>query len=239
MMQTIVLSAGRSGTNLVLECLSGHSFMIPLQLPEDKQLFLRNIEYPDRYLCKSDIVYIPSCIYFHNFMQKNKSARIIWTIRHPYDWALSKLYRGRPMAKRNWGYADDATLEGLKLDLSIMMEYLRTAEYNYTTRILRVKMENVILDIENECRRMCNFLNIPFRESMTRPWERMRHPGKKDRYGDKLDKSQIDIYKQLPELYNGYFKDKSDMLDKVFKWIDKQDMIKELGYKDEKTNIDN
>jgi len=230
LMQVIVLSAGRSGTNLILECLTGHSYFTPTEQPEDRYLFIRNLVYPDSYLTKSDTVYIPTCAYFHNFMTMNKYAHIIWTLRHPYDWCLSKLYRGRSIDGS--GVSDDATLDGCKIDMKCMYEYLRTAELHYPFRVLRVKMEDVILNIEAECKRMCKWLCIPYQKEMTRPWERMRHPRKRERYGDKLDTSQIDIYKQLPDLlYGGYFKDKMDIVNELFNWLDEQNIIEDLGYK--------
>lgn len=227
-MQVIILSAGRSGTNLVLECMSGHSLLTPTLYSEDKHLFLRGIIYPNNFLTKCDIVYIPSCEYFHNFMQKNKNAHILWTIRHPYDWVLSKLYRGRVGNNGRIKPSDDATVEGCKLDMFCMYEYLKAAELNYPFRILRVKMEDIILDVEKECKRICKFLCTLYEEEMTRPWERMRHPGKRERYGQKLDTSQINIYKQLPELYDGYFKDKMKDVEELFEYV--KPLVTKFGY---------
>ena len=227
-LQIIILSAGRSGTNLVLECVSGHSLLTPTEFPEDKHLFLRNIKYPNYYLTKCDTVYIPSCEYFHNFMQKNKYANILWTLRHPYDWCLSKLYRGRVGNNGRVKPADDAHYDGLMLDMKCMYEYLKTAELNYPFRILRVKMEDIILDIEKECKRICKFLCIPYQEEMSRPWERMRHIGKRERYGNKLDTSQIALYKNIETIYDGYFSNKLDLVEKVFEQMNP--LVKELGY---------
>jgi hypothetical protein len=52
----IVFSAGRSGTNLVLEILTGSRFLMPTPYPEDKQLFNRKCTYPYNFLTKSDSI---------------------------------------------------------------------------------------------------------------------------------------------------------------------------------------
>lgn len=229
-MQVIVFSAGRSGTNLLLECLSGHSFFSPTDYPEDKLVFMRNIEYPDRYLCKSDTVYLLSYKYFFNFMNKNKNAHILWSIRHPYDWCLSKLYRGRAKEENNWICSEDATIEGCKNDLQYMWAIFEGAEQDFPLRILRVKMEDIILDIKKECKRICKWLCIPYQEEMETPYLRLRNTGKKERYGDKLDTSQINIYKRLPNVYDNYFADKMSDIEELFAWV--KPLVKEFGYEE-------
>lgn len=221
-MQTIVLSAGRSGTNLILECMTGHSYFISTERVEDQDLFSRDTIYPDRYLTKCDVIYIPSRADFHKFMDKNKSAYILWALRHPYDWVLSKLYRGRV------GPADDATINGCKLNMYVMYEVLKAAELHYPSRILRVRMEDIILNIEEECKRICKFLNVPYEEEMCTPHLRMRHKGKKERYGNKLDTSQVNLYKNIDTVYNGYFIDKKKKIDELFKYI--HPLVKEFNY---------
>ena len=156
-MQVLVLSAGRSGTNLLLECMTGHSYFIPTDHPVDYFIFTRDIygnmrgngglEYPDKFLTKCDIVNIPSYQHFHTFMQINKEAYLLWTIRHPYDWALSKMYSGRKR-KGNKGSAD-SSVEGCKFNLDVMFQYLNIAETYYPDRILRIKMEDVILNLDS------------------------------------------------------------------------------------------
>lgn len=227
-MQVIIFSAGRSGTNLLLECLTGHSYFSPTEYPEDKLLFVRNMEYPNCYLCKSDTVYLPSYKQFSNFMQQNKSAHILWSIRHPYDWCLSKLYRGRPTEDNNWKYSDDATIDGCKADIQYMWDILRQAELDFSLRILRVKMEDIILNIEEECKRICKWLCILYQEEMTKPYLRIRNEDKRKRYGDKLDTSQINIYKKLPNVYDNYFADKISEIEGLFNWI--KPLVKEFGY---------
>ena len=151
----IIFSAGRSGTNLLLESMRGNSYFIASEYPEDKLLFVRNIRYPDKYLTKSDSVYCPSYQHFYDFMKKNPNANILWCIRHPYDWCLSKLFRGRALPRRDNNPADDGTPSGCIHDMNWMYSLLKQAEKDFELRILKIKMEDIILDIESETKKIC------------------------------------------------------------------------------------
>jgi len=196
----VVFSCGRTGTNLVLEILSGSDILIPTLTPEDRYLFIRENNkfiYPEDYLTKSDSIYCTSYGHFGNFMTNNPTAKIIWTIRHPFDTAMSKVRRGFPDAA-------DASLKGCVKDMC-WMEYLyNEANCEFPDRVLTIKMEDVLLNIEKETQKMCNFLNIPFEDEMVRPWERMRHPGKRERYPGKLYTDQIDMYLNWRTVYDGF-----------------------------------
>ena len=78
--------------------------------------------------------------------------------------------------------AADATVEGCKYDLGWGWNILFYLESTYPERVMRVRMEDVILDIKKECKMMCNFLNIPFEEDMCFPHLRMRAKEKRNRY---------------------------------------------------------
>ena len=227
-MQAIVLSAGRSGTNLVLECLTGNpSFLYDIDNPEDKELLRRNEALPDKFITKYDTIYIPSTTTLDRFMELNSKAMIIYTIRHPYDWVLSKMYRGRIKEGHNT-LASDATVEGCKADLSWGWDMLFYLETNHPDRILRVKMEDVILSIQSECFRMCDFLGVPFEKTMCFPHLRMRAEEKRKRYGNKLDISQINVYLGLPDIYDGYFKNLKEEIAELFTFV--SPLIKEFNY---------
>jgi hypothetical protein len=229
----IILSCGRSGTNLVLEMFTGFSYLQPSEYPEDKLLFKRNIEYPIKYLTKCDTLYIDSDDDFDRLMKRNPHAKIIWTIRHPYDWTISKFYRGRPMEKRGWGYADDATADGCIKDMSWMLYLYKNAVETVPDRILTVRMEDVLTDIRKEGKRMCNFLNINYELHMDVPFHRMRHIGKKERYGNKLDTSQINLYKNVDTIYDGYFSKTEGRMDELKQvWEFVTPMLKVFNYEE-------
>jgi hypothetical protein len=221
----VVFSCGRTGTNIVLELISGSNELVPTLSPEDRYLFIREdnkFVYPEDYLTKSDSIYCPSYGHFGNFMKNNPTAKIIWTIRHPFDIAMSKIRRGFPGAS-------DASLKGCVKDMCWMTYLYFEATCEFPDRILLVRMEDVLLDIEKEAQKICNFLDIPFEEEMTRPWERMRHPGKRERYPGKLYMDQIDMYLNWRTSYDGFLVNNIDfnMLD-LFKKI--ESLVYKFGY---------
>jgi len=223
----VIFSCGRTGTNLVLECLTGNPYFTPSNPVEDKLLFVRDEELPDRYLTKCDTVYCPSYQHFKSFMEKNINTNVIWTLRHPYDMCLSKMYRGKPAEKRDWRYSADATPEGCIKNMTQMYELLKQAEQDFPLRILRVKMEDILTDIGAETKRICKHFCILWDKDMMTPHLRMRHKGKHERYPT-LDTSQIDLYKNIGTLYGGYFKDRMEDVQKVFDAVGF--MIKEFNY---------
>jgi hypothetical protein len=235
-MQVIVLSAGKSGTNLLLECMTGHDYFISTSPLEDKWLFWRDdkelmgkggLQYPNRFLTKSDITYILAEEYFHNFMDNNKHATILWSVRHPYDWVLSKMYGGRIREGKKTP-AFDATVDGCKHDMFSMYKWLSLAEKHYSLRVLRVRMEDIILNIELECKRICKFLCIRYQKEMSTPWVRMRAEGYKKLYGNKLDASRVNVYKDLDTAYGGYFADKIEMVEDLFEYV--TPLVEEFSY---------
>lgn len=225
----VILSSGRSGTNILLECFTKNSYYIPTTYPEDKELTKRNIEYPQKYLCKADTHYISNYQEFFDFMVKNQHCEILWSVRHPYDWCLSKLYRGRPTKSRGYKIADDATVDGCVEDLTKMYNIYKQAIIDFPLRILVVKMEDLLTDIEKEVKKICNWLGIIYEKEMSTPHLRMRHKGKKERYKT-IDKSQIGLYKDIDTIYDGYFSKRKKTVDKLFNSEIVQTLIKEFKY---------
>uniref|UniRef100_A0A6M3JYC5 Putative sulfotransferase domain contining protein n=1 Tax=viral metagenome TaxID=1070528 RepID=A0A6M3JYC5_9ZZZZ len=206
----VISGVGRSGSNLILEVLTGSKFLIPSDPPEDKMVFSRRSMYRNNYLTKCDLVYT-SWSDFSFTMNINPHCKIIYPIRDPRDMAISKIYRG-------WKKADDATSGGCIGDLFNMYGFYRLAISHFGDRLLLVKMENVILDIENEAKRMCRFLEIEYEENMKYPHTRMRHEGKKNRYKS-LDRNQISMYKKVDTVYDGFFIENKINIEYVFRTI--------------------
>ncbi len=215
----IVVGAGRSGTNLVLEMLAGNTFFNPSDPPEDKMVFYK-ANLPQNYLCKCDTIYF-SWSAFSRFLQTSQYCNIIWTIRNPKDMILSKMYRG-------YGHADDASPMGCVGDIFYMFGLYKLAESRFNTRMMLVKMEDVILDIEKEAKEICRWYGIKYEESMNYPHLRMRHKGKKERYKT-LDKEQIDLWEHWDTLYDGFFVKNSINVEQLFREV--EPITKYFGYK--------
>tara|TARA_B100000315_G_C14505967_1_gene554620 strand:- start:233 stop:955 length:723 start_codon:yes stop_codon:yes gene_type:complete len=217
-MSICVSSCGRSGTNLVLEILSGNSKLQVSKEVEDKKFFKRHNLYPQifwpflwhasfnkYFLTKCDTVY-----YDVDDLDKafkiNKHLKIIWTIRDPRDMILSKLQRGQIIERGGEckEISDDGTPQGCISDLNHMYNIFRHIEENFEDQLLLIRMEDVILDIEVETRTMCDFLNIPFEIKMLDFLPRMRNEWKRRRYNS-LDKNQVQLWKDWQNIYDGFF----------------------------------
>jgi len=194
-MPIFVVSCGRSGTNLVLETLAGNSNLRSSDVIENKLLFRRPKKYDKKYLTKCDTIYCKP-YQVDILFELNPDAKIIWTIRDPRDMCMSKIYRG--WKKK----AADASFDGCLEDLNYMYNIYTYTVNKYPDKIMVVKMEDLIIDIENESKRMCDFIDIPYEEEMKYPYNRMRETKKKY---TTLDKGQIGLWERWSEVYDGFF----------------------------------
>lgn len=138
--------------------------------------------------------------------------KIVWTIRHPYDMALSKINRG-------WkNQSDDATFCGCVYDLYKMTDLHQRVTDKFPDRVYTIRMEDILLNTVNEVKDLCNWLGIEYEEDMQYFYKRMRNPEKKNRY-DEIDISQIEMYNSKE--YVRKIGTKSDInIRKLFKIID-------------------
>lgn len=195
-MSVLVLSAGRSGTNIALEILANHSYFIPTEPPEDKWIFDRwNCVYPDTYLSKSDTCYCRSCILLRNILVYNPSMKIVWTIRHPYDMVLSKINRGCKSK------SDDATFEGCIADMYKMFDLYKRVTAEFPDRVYTIRMEDVLLDTVDQIKKLCEWLEIGYEDNMQYFYKNMRHAEKRERYTS-IDLSQINMWLGDSDYFN-------------------------------------
>jgi len=228
----VVFSSGRSGTNLVLEVLtSSKELTYDIEYPEDKMLFRRNIIYPNNYLTKCDSIYVDGYNQFEKFMLNNNHCKMLWTIRHPYDWCMSKLYRGRKKDEDD-SLADDATIEGCISDMYYMFSiYIRaTKDEKLKNMIMTVKMEDVLTNITEEAKRICRFTNIKYNELMDMPHKRMRHIEYKNKHSnyEKINSSNLYIWKEKDTIYDEFFIKNNIDLDKLFVYMNP--LVKHFDY---------
>ena len=94
-MPVFILGTGRSGTNVVLEILSGSTHFDSPGNGVEYQFFFPK-KYPENCLLKADIVNFTEQTIKRN-LYLNSSMKIIWTIRDPRDICMSKIRRGVPM----------------------------------------------------------------------------------------------------------------------------------------------
>jgi len=218
-----VLGAGRSGTNMCLEILRGHSLLIPGDPGEDKRLFEHfYFPYHPQYVCKCDTHYLRS--YKEEFVRLFNCCahlRIIWMIRDPRDMCISRIYRGYDRE------ADDATFAGCVQDMYKMWDVAQRAFKDYPNKIYLQKMEDILLYPEKSVKSMCDFLTLEFEEDMLKFYERMRNP---EYTYTEIDKTRVGLYKNWKTIYDGFFtRPEFDIdMEKVFELM--QPLIEYFGY---------
>jgi hypothetical protein len=219
----VVLGCGRSGTNMVLEILSGHPLLTPTQPdPEDKRLFVPGRRLPGGYLTKCDTHY-GSVAALRNLVKLNTQLRIVWTIRDPRDICLSKLRRGVTFDQGGdcEVEADDASEIGCISSIYKMWEMYQFVISHCPRRVYLIRMEDVIDNVEEEARRLSNFVGLDFDKAMCDFPLRMRNEQKKSRYGASIDTTQTGIWRDLETAYGGYFSEKISTVRSVFNEVER------------------
>ena len=216
-MSILILSCGRTGTNMLLESLRGSSTLRATPMPEDKNVVRRGELVYENYLSKCDTVYIDDLLQVKKFMDNNPDLLILWTIRDLRDTALSKIYRGQP-GNDTPMLADDATFEGCLEDIGWMKKVYDYIKKNYPNRITLVKMEDVVLNFKETIQAVCKFCGIPYEDEMENFVSRYRGSIKetKGRRYKTIDKAQVALYKRKYEIYDGFYKEHPIDLDALF-----------------------
>jgi len=212
-MGAMVLSSGRSGTNLLLAMLAGHEFFQIMEpYPEDKSCWFTPTQVPINRLCKSDTHYVINFDFMSNFLSMNQHIKLVWMLRDPRDWAMSKIARGYERDSY------DATFDGVVADLFHMFRlYKQTAKY-IPDRIKTVKMEYLIKNPQKELKEICEFLQINYTEDLLDFRHNIAKKNLKDRYKG-LDTSQIKLYKKWQKTYDGKLTQINFDMEDVFKYL--------------------
>ena len=208
----MVLSSGRSGTNLLLAMLKGHSFFTPTAETEDKGCWFQPTQVPVTYLSKSDTHYVINFEFMQNFLAMNSHIKLLWMLRDPRDWAMSKIVRGYERDSY------DATFDGVVADLFHMFRlYKQVAKY-MPERIKTVKMEYLIKNPQKELKEICEFLQINYTEDLLDFRHNLAKKNLKTRYKG-LDTSQIKLYRKWQKAYDGKLTQIDFDMEDVFKYL--------------------
>ena len=227
-MKVLILSCGRTGTNMLLEILRGSKILVATNPAEDKTIFRAPRPLHKKYLSKCDTVYVDNMEMVTRLLRDNLDLKILWTIRDLRDCALSKIYRGQPGNDSGpTECADDATYDGCLEDIEWMHKIYLHIKETFPSRLKVVKMEDVIQHFDQTIGDVCSFIGIPFEENMRDFTSRYRVSYKAKRY-KKLDTTQVGLHHRREDIYDGFFKNHDMDLDSLF--IDLEKYLKEFGY---------
>jgi len=227
-MSVVVLSCGRTGTNVALEILRSAPQLSASSKPENKELVQPVKKYKENYLTKCDTIYFNNEL-INYLLTKNPHMKVIWTVRDPRDIILSKIFRGQPNTegRGNWTSAD-GTPEAAISDIRAMVMKYENIVNNFPDRIMLVKLEDMISETEDIAKKMCKFIGIEYDEGMLAFPSRMRNSHKTKRYGNKVDKTQVSLWSKVNEIYGGFFSNQKYDINETFKDI--EDIIKYFNY---------
>jgi len=218
-MSVLIIGCGRSGTNLLLDILSGSPSLDRTSFVEDKEFFRLTKQVAPRYLSKCDTAYIRNASDISRAFHNNNHLRIIFAIRDPRDMVLSKLKRGQAGEDGNMTTADDATPAGCIEDLLHMAYLYDSIAKFFPERFALVKMEDVVLHAEDNIRVLSNKLGITYDAHMLDFGDRVRNKYKKERYDGKIATDQIELWKRWEDIYGGYFCG-STIIPELFKQVE-------------------
>lgn len=213
-MGCMILSNGRSGTNLLLSMLANHKFFdIVSPYPEDKNCwFDPNIRNSITRLAKSDTHYILNFYYLEQYLKNNSHMKIIWTIRDPRDQAMSKIRRG--YGRDSY----DASFEGCIADMFHMFRLFLQLKKYYPEKVKVVKMEDLIMNPSDTLKDICKFLKINYTDDLLDIRKNMAKKNLLDRYNG-LDKSQVSLYKDWQNVYCGFLKNIDFNMEDLFIYL--------------------
>jgi hypothetical protein len=160
------------------------------------------------------------------YIMDNYNLYILFCVRHPIDAMLSGIVRSIPWEEGgdSWWVTRggkereitktryDLEVEvGKVLDSMVLRYSFGTGIFvklleKYNDRVISVRLEDVIVDIETEVDRICSFLEINKTDYMLTPWKYLRHVPQRRRYSKGLDETQINAYKDLDNSFSGFFK---------------------------------
>jgi hypothetical protein len=231
-MKILVTGAGRGGTNLATELVRSLNIVNFTTDVEDRKLFEYDV-IPNNYGTKLATENRGYNIENSNkLMSDNDDIFVVFVTRHPIDNCLSKIYRGRPKSKGGDSsveeIASDGTKEGSVKSIKHMYSIYDFLYKNFNNRFIHIKMEDIIINKENEIVKICEYFNVGNTTNSSDFFKNNRNSYQKKRYGNSLDKNQIDLYKNLDDSFDGYFIDKKDYVDYMFSELN--DIIKNLDY---------
>lgn len=206
-MSVVVLSNGASGTNMILEILRGSPYFNASRAAEEKHFFKQQYNISGNHLTKCDTTYVPSLECLNRRMRQVSHLIVVWPLRDPRDSILSRINTGSVN-----GLSADASPSGCIDNMKWMFRCYKHLQDLYPSRMVTFKMEDLILNIEEEVKRLSKRLNIDYIPDMLNFIPRLRYRKKRKRANyTKLDKSQVALWKNWRIVYNGFFSNEKEM----------------------------
>jgi hypothetical protein len=151
---------------------------------------------------------------FNMLLDKYDDLRILWCIRHPMANALAKIKRG--CNAEGIPKSVDATKETACDWIEKSYSWLESLS-SKTGRVVAVKQEDLILNGLSVIDGLFNYFGIEggspqIKKDILMNFKHTPNKNHSARYGEKIDKSQAHIHINPFTAYDGYFKDRIDII---------------------------
>lgn len=202
-MRILVTGTGRGGTSLLREVMKGLGIAKFYGREEDRNFFLYD-KLPENYLTKLALpVKGHSAESIIKLMRQHDDLYIIFSMRHPIDTCMSKIVRGG-------GISADNTLEKAVQLVKKFHHIHKMITKLFPKRTITVRMEDLILHPRREVERIAQFFGAEATDEALRFYEHNTNRHQFKRYGRKLDRSQVGLYKHWDTAFGNYFRDKKN-----------------------------
>ena len=231
-MRILVAGTGRSGTCLLVEVPRGLNIVKFSASMEDRNWFGYE-ELPENYGTKLTTEHKTFTMErVISYMKKYKDLHIIFSLRHPLDIFLSKIRRGQKASdggdRSRERIADDATpLAAIETIKDFYEKYIKLNKL-FPARAMSVKLEDLIISPRIIVEAVAKYFNIEPTKEAYEFSSRDRNAYHKKRYRGEINKGQIAMYKRWDSIYDGFFKEKKQMIELAN--FELANIIQDLGY---------
>ena len=234
-MRVLVTGAGRGGTNWVTELVRASGQFNFTKFIEDHS-FISQTTPPAGYGTKMATEF--KGFSYEMLIQKLDQfpdLLVIFALRHPYDLAMSKVYRGRLRSEGGDTEVDSSEPADTPATAVAAIKYMASiyqqVSQEYGDRVLAVKLEDLILRISKVIIDVCRFLRIDATPEMWEAQAYVRNRYHQQRYGSKVDAGQVGLWDRWATVYEGYFAEQNTEREFIRESL--KDEVAALGYKGE------
>lgn len=227
-MKALITGCGRGGTNLLCEYVRATNLFVFTAKVEDRTFFTRS-QFHRKYATKLATENFGFSIEnLERVLYEHEDFYIFFSLRHPIDCCMSKIYRGRPREEGGdcSDYCPDASIEGAVYAYKHMYNILNFLK-TFTPNLYIFKMEDVITQTEQVCRKICSILETTYQKQMLTAYQNNRNLYHQKRYHS-LNRNQINLYRNVDTSFEGWFSNKPKMVECLRQRLNK--LIKELDY---------
>jgi len=240
-MRILVTGTGRGGTTLLREVVIGLNvarFYCGVYSKEEDRAFFNYNELPEGYMTKltlpnsSNLGRDTCCEGLSNYMEKYNDLHLVFSIRHPVDTCMSKIVRGQKHSDggHKWGeeISADGTIETAIKAVISMHDIYKTVKKRYPTRVLAVKMEELILNPREAIGRIATFFHCGVTQRSLTFYMYNSNPYQFRDYGTELNTNQINLYEKWQTAYDGFFSQREKDIERAKHELRSE--IKDFGY---------